>query len=655
MCGISGLCIANSNYDIKHLSVQLLNTLEHRGPDGGDTWSDSKTILLCHNRLSIQDLSINGKQPMLSSSKRYVLTFNGEIYNFLDLKTKLKKLGHSFIGTSDTEVILASIEEWGVENSITQFNGMFAFALWDRKFDTITLARDRLGEKPLFYGWNEKGLMFASELNPFKYHFDNFTVNTKVINDFLNYGYIPTPYTVYEGIYKLTPGTIIQFNADQILHKPSNFSPETDLNHLSPKQFWSVQSFFENNALIYNPHLVISQLEDLLDKSVHRQLIADVPVGTFLSGGIDSSLVTAIAQKNTKYPIKTFTIGFDVDQFDEAIYAKKIADHLNTDHTEVYLSSNDCLKIIDRLPIIYGEPFADPSQLPSILVSEIARKHVKVCLSGDGGDELFAGYNRYLSTTNFLKFTSLLPKKLKHFLATAINSINSNTIDKSHNFIRGTFLKHKSKQANVAIKIQKLSNLLRLNDSADIYNSLLSLTGVTDNTITSNSILKRRIDNLFLSNREFIDIAMLIDQLNYLPDDNLTKVDRASMSCSLETRLPLLDKEIVEMSWKIPYKTKIKDNFSKWPLRQILYKHVPRELIDRPKMGFSVPISSWLKNDLKDWSFELLNNQHTDLESNNNHWLKLWHEHQSGSKDNGLALWPAIMLNHWLNYNKLNL
>ncbi|MES9991074.1 MAG: asparagine synthase (glutamine-hydrolyzing) [Candidatus Thiodiazotropha sp.] len=647
MCGISGLCIAFSHHDIDHLSQKLLKTLHHRGPDGNGTWTDNKTILLAHNRLSIQDLSSNGKQPMLSSSNRYVLTFNGEIYNFLELKNRLQKLGHSFIGTSDTEVILASIEEWGIQNSISQFNGMFAFALWDRELETITFARDRLGEKPLFYGWSEKGLMFASELEPFKYHFETLHINQEIINDFLNYGYIPTPHTIYEGIYKLIPGSFIQFNLGQILSRPSDFSPTYSTSNISPKQYWSVRSHFEGSELIKDPDHAVEQLEELLDSAIQRQLIADVSVGTFLSGGIDSSLVTAVAQKNTTRPIKTFTIGFDVDQFNEAIYAKEIASHLGTDHTEVYLTSNDCLNTINRLPGIYGEPFADPSQLPTILVSEIAREQVTVCLSGDGGDELFAGYNRYISTINFLRLTSKLPKRAKHLLANTINFINPNYIDTSYNFLSRMLPNKKHKQANIAIKIQKLGNLLNLSDSGEIYNSLLSLSSTTDNRTFTNTLLKSRIDDFFSHDREFIDIAMLIDQLNYLPDDNLTKVDRASMSCSLETRLPLLDKEIVELSWKIPYTTKIKDNLTKWPLRQILYKHVPKELIDRPKMGFSVPISSWLRNDLKDWSHDLLNMKNSDLGLNNDYWLDLWQQHQSGSTDNGLALWPAIMLNHW--------
>ncbi len=651
MCGISGTVLnGDSSLHISELSRQFINSLHHRGPDGNGCWTDEQNILLCHNRLAIQDLSEAGKQPMVSRTQRYVITYNGEIYNFQELRSKLCSLGHGFRGGSDTEVLLAAFEEWGIVNSLNRFNGMFAFAVWDTVDRELTLARDRLGEKPLYYGWLTTGFIFSSELKPFKTIPSGLNFNESVIPDFLSLGYIPTPFTIYQNIFKLTPGTSISFNVQQLKKIPSNFTPESNSGELSPKPYWSVSSLFSNQqVLIFDHKQVVNQLEETLIRAVQRQLVADVPVGAFLSGGIDSSTVVALMQQVSSMPVKTFTIGFNVEQFNEAKFAKKIARHLGTEHTEVYLDQIECLSLIDRLPSIYDEPFADPSQLPTALVCEIARKHVTVCLSGDGGDELFAGYNRYISTASLLQKTAFLPPSIKKKLANILLFFNARTIDSYYDKFRKLFLGDHYKQASVGLKLHKVAKLLQIEDHAQLYKVMLTLNNFCEgNGIASKPIITKRIADYFATNREFVDLAMLTDQLNYLPDDNLTKVDRAAMSCALETRLPLLDKDVIELSWRIPWQIKLKNGKSKWPLRQILYKYVPQKLIDRPKIGFSVPISAWIRDELKDWSYELIQNLDCLPVVRKNYWQGLWEEHQSGAKDNGLAMWPALMLSLWL-------
>ena len=652
MCGISGIYLhKTAPRHIQALSQQLISALHHRGPDGNGWWTDDRNLLLCHNRLAIQDLSDAGRQPMESISKRYVVTYNGEIYNFLDLKNELMSFGHSFQGGSDTEVILAAFDKWGVLDSVSRFTGMFAFAVWDTVENILTLARDRMGEKPLYYGWGKEGFLFASELNPLKVVSQGFELNESVVPDFLSIGYIPTPFTIYKDIYKLTPGTSISLNVEQLKTPPHGFNPESDSGEISPKSYWSVLSQFNNspNGFILDPQEAVSQLESTLLVAVQRQLVADVPIGAFLSGGIDSSTVVALMQQVSPVSVKTFTIGFNVDQFNEAEFAKKIAKHLGTDHTEVYLNPMECLSLIDRLPSIYDEPFADPSQLPTALVCGIARKHVTVCLTGDGGDELFAGYNRYLATASLLRKTSFLSPFIKKKIGKVLFSFNARKVDSYYDMFRKLCLRDQAKQASVGLKLHKLAKLLDIQDFGKLYSFLLRVNGFKGGGHSSSlSILDQRITSYFSTNRDFVDVAMLTDQLNYLPDDNLTKVDRAAMAYALETRLPLLDKDVVELSWRIPWQIKFKKGHSKWPLRQILYKHVPRRLIDRPKMGFSVPISSWIRDELKDWSFELIQNLDCLPVAGKNYWQKLWEEHQTGTKDNGLALWPALMLSLWL-------
>jgi asparagine synthase (glutamine-hydrolysing) len=560
----------------------------------------------------------------------------------------LEGAGASFKGHSDTEVILALVDAHGVEQTLRMIDGMFAFALYDRKLGEVTVARDRMGEKPLFYGWIGGRFAFASELKALKSLNCPLTVNKDCIGDFLTYGYIPTPHSIYQNIYKLTPGTSLTLTRKDNYRVPESFSPYPG-TEFGPRSFWDLVSVKQISSHIETPELAVKLLEENLEDTISRQLVADVPVGCFLSGGIDSSLVTALAQKQSARPIKTFTIGFDVEQFNEAPYAREIARHLGTDHHETYVKTNDVLELISRLPQVYDEPFADPSQLPSILVAQIARKDVTVCLSGDGGDELFAGYNRYRTASRSIATFRSWPTPIKKNLGRLLFNLNSRTIDRALLHLRKLPGMSGLKQANLGLKLNKLGFLMRSTSDHEIYLFLLKFNGLCPDKTILKTTLDQRVSELFASSDDFITTALLVDQLNYLVDDNLTKVDRSAMSVSLETRLPLLDRQIVELSWRIPISTKIRDNQTKWPLREMLYKYVPKSLIERPKMGFSVPLSDWLRNELKSWSYDLLSTPMIKSLVDVDHYRALWDEHQSGANDNALILWPVLVLSQWLS------
>jgi asparagine synthase (glutamine-hydrolysing) len=651
MCGIAGCAIAGYSKDeVQSLAQRLVGALKHRGPDGSGRWVDDGNLLFTHNRLAVLDLSEHGHQPMLSHSGRYVLTFNGEIYNFAILKSSLEVLGTRFTGHSDTEVILSLVDAYGIDNTLEMIDGMFAFAIYDRQREELTIARDRMGEKPLFYGWLERRFVFSSELKAIKSTGGDLKINRDKIGDFLTFGYFPTPHSVYENIYKLSPGTSLTVRRDQNYCPAGEFSPYPGTS-FGPKPFWDLKEVSRVSQKIEDPQLAVSMLEQNLEDTISRQLVADVPVGCFLSGGIDSSLVTALAQKQSARPIKTFTIGFDVEQFNEAPYAKEIARHLGTDHHETYVKTNDVLELISRLPQVYDEPFADPSQLPSLLVAQIARKDVTVCLSGDGGDELFAGYNRYRTASRSIATFRSWPTPIKKNLGRLLLNMNSRTIDRALLHLRKLPGMSGLKQANLGLKLNKLGFLMRSTSDHELYLFLLKFNGLCPDKTILKTTLDQRVSELFASCDDFITTALLVDQLNYLVDDNLTKVDRSAMSVSLETRLPLLDRQIVELSWRIPTSTKIWDNQTKWPLREILYKHVPKSMIERPKMGFSVPISAWLRNQLKSWSRDLIKNPRLKEFVNVDHYYLMWEQHQEGTDDNGLLLWPVLVFSQWLSEN----
>lgn len=654
MCGIAGCTIAQlSGSEVKSQAQRFIRALNHRGPDGNGFWQDEGNLLLTHNRLAILDLSEHGHQPMFSASGRYVLTYNGEIYNFSELRSGLAKRGIQFRGHSDTEIILGLVDTHGIEQALRMIDGMFAFALYDKEKKEITIARDRMGEKPLFYGWVNGQFVFASELKAIKSLNHPLTINKDCIDDFLSYGYIPTPHSIYQHIYKLTPGTSLTFSKKNNYSASVLFSPYPGTRY-GPSPFWELKNVKDTGGRIKTPELAVELLEKNLENTISRQLIVDVPVGCFLSGGIDSSLVTALAQQQSSHPVKTFTIGFEVEQFNEAPFAREIADHLGTDHHETYVKTTDVLDLISNLPDVYDEPFADPSQLPSILVARIARQDVTVCLSGDGGDELFAGYNRYSKAASSIKTFNSWPEVIKTNLGRLLLNLNPKLIDQALSNLHKLPGLNRFKQANLGIKLRKLGFLMKTTSDHEVYLFLLKFNGLQPDANVLTTTLDQRISDLFASSDDFITTALLVDQLNYLVDDNLTKVDRSAMSASLETRLPLLDRQVVELSWRIPTGIKIRNNQTKWPLREILYKHVPKSMIERPKMGFSVPLSDWLKKELKDWSLALLRNPGIKGLVDVDHYQALWEEHQEGRDDNGLVLWPVLVLSQWLSRQNIN-
>ncbi len=660
MCGIAGIIYKNSNESIRANSDLMATSLNHRGPDDSNVWIDNNIISLVHTRLSIQDTSNAGKQPMQSKNQRYIITYNGEIYNFKSLKTDLETLGHTFIGGSDTEVILASIEQYGLTKSLQTFEGMFAFALWDKKDKKLFLCRDRMGEKPLFYCWHNNIFSWASELKSLKStKFWEKEINREIIPQYLKYGYVPTPYSIYEGVYKLIPGTYIEVKYSDLF--AVQFSPFiNNSNHtLSPTPYWTLSDTINTsrNALITNYSDAVNEFDTLLNRVVSDQMISDVPFGSFLSGGIDSSLITSIMQSQTSHPINTFTIGFKEKDFDEAKFAKEISRHLGTMHNELYISSNDCLETVSKIPTIMDEPFADSSVLPAYFVSSLARQHVTVSLSGDAGDELFCGYNRYTKTPLIWDKVNKLPTCFRKLAANILYMFPPGYIDKAYKLI-SVFISKDAKNSRVGLKIQKLADLLVLNSIDDVYDMLISYCKtpdtLTNTTLTNPLPLGHKLLNNVNLNSSTIEKFMAFDTATYLLDDNLVKVDRTSMASSLETRLPLLNHRIVEFAWTLPLNMKAQANISKRILRDTLYKRVPKSLIERPKMGFSVPISNWIKGPLKEWAHSLLFDA-----SNTDHNIfkmaeitKLWNQHISGERDNSASLWSILMFQAWYKESK---
>jgi asparagine synthase (glutamine-hydrolysing) len=599
MCGIAGIFSFSQALNTAHIEG-MVDALVARGPDDRGVWLDAEQgIALGHRRLSIIDLSPLGHQPMFSASGRYVISYNGELYNYRELRAQLDYPWHS---ESDTEVLLAAIEQWGIEKALPKLNGMFAFAIWDKQEQTLSLARDRMGEKPLYYGWVGKQFVFASELKAF-HNLPGWppAINREALYQLMQYSYIPAPHSIYKNISKLEPGFYLSIATGQ--------------QTLEPKAYWSYEAMVKENIskrVTYGEKEAADQLEAKLKYAVGQRMVADVGLGAFLSGGIDSSSIVALMQVQSTRPIETFTIGFEERGFDEAPYAKAVAEHLHTAHTELYVSSAKALDVIPKLSNIYDEPFADPSQIPTYLVSQLARQTVTVALSGDGGDELFGGYNRHFRGPGLWNILSAIPLPLRKIAALYNDKLDAISAE-------------------------------------DFYRKLASTNANPEKVIKGSIPPLPQGGNTL--NHPFAEWMMLQDGLTYFPGDILTKVDRAAMSVGLETRTPFTDPALMAFAWQLPLDMKIRDGKGKWLLRQVLSRYVPEKLIERPKAGFAIPVGQWLRGPLRSWAEDLLSPETLRQQEllNADAVQKLWLEHQLHLRNNEKQLWTILMFQSWLS------
>ena len=648
MCGILGFLNKTTPPDWESSFRLALDTMAHRGPDDSGIWWDHQSgIGLGHRRLSILDLSPLGRQPMHSPSERFVITYNGEVYNYLQLKEELQKKGYPFKGGSDTEVLLAGFEAWGVEKTVERSNGMFAYGVWDRTERVLHLVRDRLGIKPLYYGRVMGSFVFASELKALK-NVPGFQgeINRDALALLMHLGYIPAPYSIYNGIYKLPPGTILSLRDGQPAGEPQ------------PRPYWSARQVAERlNTDSYHNSLeeAVGDLDALLRDAVKLRMIADVPLGAFLSGGIDSSTVVALMQAQSPRPVKTFSIGFNESEYNEAAHAKRVAKHLGTDHTELYVTPQQARDVIPRLPTLYDEPFGDSSQIPTFLVSELASHHVTVSLSGDGGDELFGGYNRYSYTQNIWKKVSWLPLYGRRFLRQLAISFPHQILDGQPEKLSSLFDRY-ARPGTTREQVEKFAEVMACRTPEELYNRVRSHWKDTQTLVPGSN----EPSTVMSDPQEWTHLPdlphrlMYLDMRTYLPDDILVKVDRASMGVSLEARVPLLDHRVVEFAWRLPLHFKVQNRNRKWILKQVLYRYVSQELVERPKKGFGVPVDEWLRGPLRDWGEALLDEQRLRAEGYLNPVpiRKYWEEHQTGAQDWSGYLWDILMFQAWLEEDR---
>jgi asparagine synthase (glutamine-hydrolysing) len=653
MCGIAGI-IKHACHSDKWRWVlkSAADALVHRGPDDSGIWFDEKAgVGLAHRRLSIIDISNNGRQPMVSFSGRFVVVYNGEIYNYNRLRKEIdQKCQIIWQSTSDTEVMLASFDLWGVEKAVTKFIGMFAFALWDRKERLLYLCRDRMGIKPLYYGLYGNTFLFGSELKALKKHPDfKSEIDRNSLALYMRYNCIPAPNCIYKNTYKLEPGKLLKVNVDGHRYKLS--IPEQ-------QAYWSAKNIVELSKSKENRReskvVLVQRLEDILKEAVSIRMISDVPLGVFLSGGIDSSTIAALMQVQSPVPVKTFSIGFEEEEYNEALYARSVANYLGTEHTELYVRPNEAMDVIPDLPHLYDEPFGDCSQIPTYLLSKLTCNYVKVCLSGDGGDELFGGYNRYHWVPKIRYFQKNLPRYIAKLVATTASIINPAIWDRLFRNM-SLLLPRNYRFSSIGNKIHKLATAFSCISYSEIYYCLVSHWFNPEKVVLQSTEPVTKITNTseYPLLDDHIQLMMYLDMVTYLPDDILTKVDRASMGASLEARVPFLDHRVVEMAWQLPLEMKICDGVGKSVLRQILYKYVPKELIERPKTGFSIPLDSWLRGPLRDWADSLLNSKKIKSQGFLDHEIieKTWKIHLSGKRNQQYKLWDILMFQAWLETN----
>jgi asparagine synthase (glutamine-hydrolysing) len=643
MCGIAGFVDRSATSEQALASLRrMTDSIRYRGPDAEGAWFDEQLrVGFGHRRLSIVDLSAAGSQPMVSASARYVITYNGEIYNHAQIREELVQArpGTGFRGHSDTEVMLAAFEVWGIERALQKFNGMFAFALLDREERRLHLMRDRIGEKPLYYAQFGRTFVFASELKAMKQHASwRAPIDRASLASYLRYGYVTAPRSIYEGVHKLLPGGWLTVELS---------SPEVAT---SLRQYWAAAEVAARGAserLDISDAEALTQLSGLLHDAVGMRMVADVPLGAFLSGGIDSSTVVGIMQKLSPTPVKTFAIGFGEARFNEAESARAVAQHLKTEHTELYVTPRDALDVVPQLPHMYDEPFADSSQIPTYLVSKLARRHVTVSLSGDGGDELFCGYDRYQIAPNIWRGLERSPVWMRRVAVSGIRAMPMGVWNGL-----GALLPERLTAGRMGDRMLKLADRFAMENFAAIYDSLLALwqqpelalAGAGNGGRLVAPIRLQRLPNQY-------EQMMAFDLDTYLPDDILVKVDRASMAVSLEARVPLLDHRLIEFAWRLPLHMKRREGTFKWLLRQVLYTLVPRQLVDRPKQGFGVPIELWLRKELRDWACDLLDERKLQQDGFLNHELiaRLLREHLSGRRSWTSQLWTALTFQAWLH------
>lgn len=648
MCGLVGLFLNSPRETVRLLAQvgEMSEVLRHRGPDDDGAWvNPSGRVALGFRRLSILDLSPAGRQPMVSRAGRFVVAFNGEIYNFEALRRELGRPREAYRGGSDTEVVLEAFETWGVAETFTRLNGMFAMAIWDSREEELWLVRDRLGIKPLYVARTAEGLAVSSELGALTAApgFDG-SLDMRGVESYFRQLFIPAPDTPFLRAWKIPPGHFLR------IRRPEDGLPEA-------VPYWSLREARakgesrakgEKSGTSLSDGEVIDSFEALLSDAVGLRLVADVPVGALLSGGIDSSLVVALMQRQSSRPARTFTIGFDVAEHDESGHARAVAEHLGTEHTELQVTGADALDLVPRLAEIFDEPLADPSQIPTYLVSQLARRDVTVALSGDGGDELFAGYNRYLSGPSMASRLQQVPPIPRRWMGSALQLLPATTYDWMAGLGRG----HGAVPRLVGQKVHKLARMMQASTSEELYSVLHSVWAEpgrfmsrrpparTPEMAGPGSMGGKALD---------VDEMLFRDQSRYLPDDLLQKVDRASMAVSLEVRVPILDHRVVERSWELPDRYKIRGGQGKWILRQVLYRHVPRSLIDRPKVGFSVPVENWLAGPLKEWAEDLLlaPSPTRDELLNAREIRRAWQGFLRGRSELALGLWSLVMFEAW--------